>query len=112
MVFRWADLWVTACFSSERSVGAYFCSLDVSDQDTLKFAANYKFDEHKEHNDGEPVQTTKDAMYSFALENTYKFTDYNKLILGVNYNIRDSKKTEKYGSILAKKPHFYSFTCA
>lgn len=82
---------------------------DVSDQDTLKFAANYKFDEHKEHNDGEPVQTTRDAMYSFALENTYKFTDYNKLILGIDYDIRDSKKAEKYGSILAKKPHFYSF---
>lgn len=83
---------------------------DVSDQDTLKFAANYKFDEHKEHNDGEPIQTTQDAMYSFALENTYKFTDYNKLILGIDYDIRDSKKAEKYGSILARRPHFYSFT--
>jgi len=82
---------------------------DVSDQDTLKFATNYKFDEHKEHNDGEPVQKTQDAMYSFALENTYKFTDYNKLILGADYDIRDSKKAEKYGKILANRPHFYSF---
>ena len=82
---------------------------DVVEQDTLKFALNYKFDEHKEHNDGEPIQTTQDAMYSFALENTYKFTDYNKLILGIDYDIRDSKKAEKYGAILANRPHFYSF---
>ena len=57
---------------------------DIGDRDTLKFAVNYKFDEHKEHDDGETVQTYQDKTYSFALENTYKFIDFTRLILGVS----------------------------
>ncbi|WP_299027060.1 TonB-dependent siderophore receptor [uncultured Campylobacter sp.] len=76
---------------------------DIGDKDTLKFATSYKKDKHmgyKIHYTGpfgtEPTVTFADKAYSFALENTYKFTDFTKLILGVSYDTRDAVKAEDY----------------
>ena len=76
---------------------------DIGDKDTLKFATSYKKDKHsgyKIHYTGrfgtEPTVTFIDKTYSFALENTYKFTDLTKLILGVSYDTRDAVKAEDY----------------
>lgn len=85
---------------------------DIGDRDTLKFAFNYKFDEHKEHDGGEPVQTYQDKTYSFALENTYKFTDFTRLILGVSYDTRDAIKAQEYGKIISNKNTLYDFEVA
>ena len=85
---------------------------DIGDRDTLKFAVNYKFDEHKEHDDGEPVQTYQDKTYSFALENTYKFTDFTRLILGVSYDTRDAIKAQEYGKITSATNTLYDFEVA
>ena len=85
---------------------------DIGDRDTLKFALNYKFDEHKEHDDGEPVQTYQDKTYSFALENTYKFTDFTRLILGVSYDTRDAIKAQEYGKITSATNTLYDFEVA
>nr|WP_298058026.1 TonB-dependent receptor [uncultured Campylobacter sp.] len=85
---------------------------DIGDRDALKFAVNYKFDEHKEHDDGEPVQTYQDKTYSFALENTYKFTDFTRLILGVSYDTRDAIKAQEYGKITSATNTLYDFEVA
>lgn len=76
---------------------------DIGDKDTLKFATSYKKDKHsgyKIHYTGrfgtEPTVTFIDKTYSFAFENTYKFTDFTKLILGVSYDTRDAVKAEDY----------------
>lgn len=76
---------------------------DIGDKDTLKFATSYKKNKHsgyKIHHTGrfgtEPTVTFIDKTYSFALENTYKFTDLTKLILGVSYDTRDAVKAEDY----------------
>lgn len=40
-----------------------------------------------------------DKTYSFALENTYKFTEFTKLILGVSYDVRDALKAEYWAQV-------------
>ncbi|WP_170018749.1 TonB-dependent receptor [Campylobacter sp. RM16190] len=74
---------------------------DIADNNTLKFATSYKFDEHKEHDDGEPVQTYQDKTYMFGLENTYRFSDMTRLVLGVSYDTRDAIKAQEYGKPLS-----------
>ena len=76
---------------------------DVSDSNTLKFATNYKHDKHSGHKihytgrfGTEPTVTFIDRTYGFALEDTHKFTDFTKLILGVSYDTRDAIKAEDY----------------
>ena len=85
---------------------------DIGDNDTLKFAVNYKFDQHKEHDDGEPVQTYKDKTYSFALENTYKFSEFTRLILSASYDIRDAIKAQEYGKMTSNRNTLYDFDVA
>ena len=76
---------------------------DIGDRDTLKFATSYKKDKHsgyKIHYTGrfgtEPTVNFVDKTYSFALENTYKFSEYTKFIVGVSYDIRDAVRAEDY----------------
>ena len=96
---------------------------DIGDKDTLKFATSYKKDKHtgyKIHYTGrfgtEPTVSFVDKTYSFALENTYKFTDFTKLILGASYDTRDAVKAEDYiqykgrGGGAAKDPANYKLT--
>jgi len=44
----------------------------------------------------EPTVTFIDKTYGFALEDTHKFTDFTKMILGVSYDTRDAVKAEDY----------------
>ncbi len=76
---------------------------DLGDRDTLKFATSYKHDKHsgyKIHEMGrlgtEPTVAFIDKTYSFGLENTYKFSEYTKFIVGISYDIRDAVKAEDY----------------
>ena len=69
----------------------------------IKFATSYKHDKHsgyKIHEMGrlgtEPTVTFIDKTYSFGLENTYKFSEYTKFIVGISYDIRDAVKAEDY----------------
>ena len=96
---------------------------DIGDKDTLKFATSYKKDKHTGYKihytdrfGTEPTVTFADKTYSFALENTYKFTDFTKLILGASYDTRDAVKAEDYiqykgrGRGAAKDPANYKLT--
>jgi len=76
---------------------------DIGDRDTIKFATSYKKDKHsgyKIHYTGrfgtEPTVNFVDKTYSFALENTYKFSEYTKFIVGASYDIRDAVRAEDY----------------
>ncbi|WP_169767437.1 TonB-dependent receptor plug domain-containing protein [Campylobacter curvus] len=69
---------------------------DIGDNDTLKFATNYKHDKHKGANDGDPDEIMKDKSYSFGLENTYRFSDMTRLIAGVSYDVRDPRTARIY----------------
>jgi iron complex outermembrane receptor protein len=65
---------------------------------TLKFAMQFKNDNHSEHNIGEPVRHTSDNTFSVALEDVYK--PFNKLTVvpGLSYNLRKSLEAEDYDS--------------
>ncbi|MCD8213171.1 MAG: TonB-dependent receptor [Campylobacter sp.] len=82
---------------------------NIGDKDTLKFASSYKFDQHKEHDDGEPVQTYEDKTYSFGLENTYAFSEFTRLILGISYDTRDAVKAQEYGKLTSNQNTLYDF---
>lgn len=69
---------------------------DIGDKNSLKFSTNYKYDTHKEHDDGEPEQSYKDKIYSFGLENTFKFSELTKLIFGVSYDTKKGIKAQDY----------------
>lgn len=82
----------------DRSIGAGIeLGGAISERDMLKFASNYKFDEHKEHNDGEPKQTYQDRNYTFVLEYTNNLSDHTTLVLGGGYDVRDAIKAQDYG---------------
>lgn len=76
---------------------------DIGDRDTIKFATSYKKDKHSGYKihytgrfDTEPTVNFVDKTYSFALENTYKFSEYTKFIVGASYDIRDAVRAEDY----------------
>ncbi|MGP1485510.1 MAG: TonB-dependent receptor plug domain-containing protein [Campylobacter sp.] len=86
--------------------------MDLGDKNTLKMALSYKFDQHKEHNNDDPVQKYKDKTYTFALEDSIKFTDMTKLIFGVSYDTRDAKKAQAYkkrSGAANAKPELFDF---
>jgi len=66
----------------------------LGDNDVLKFAPSYKKDVHRESATGTPEQTMSDETWSFALENTYNFTERTVLVLGLSYDIRKPGKGE------------------
>lgn len=83
---------------------------DIGDKNTLKFATNYKYDVHKEHDDGEPIQTYKDRVYSFGLEDTFKFSEYTRLIFGVSYDTKDGIKAQDYQQLSGSRIYgIYNF---
>ncbi|WP_439239307.1 TonB-dependent receptor plug domain-containing protein [Lonepinella sp. BR2919] len=72
---------------------------NTSENNTLKLSALYKFDVHREHNDGEPVARNEDRTYSVGLEDTYRFTDTTKAIVGVSYDYKDAVKAQNYQAL-------------
>ncbi|MGQ0286595.1 TonB-dependent receptor plug domain-containing protein [Pasteurellaceae bacterium 22721_9_1] len=70
----------------------------VTDKNSLKLTALYKFDQHKDHDDGQPEARSQDRTYSLGLENTYAFNDSTKLITGVSFDRREALKAQSYQS--------------
>jgi iron complex outermembrane receptor protein len=71
---------------------------ETSNKNTLKFAAHFKNDVHREHNEGEPVRKFEDNTFSFGVEDEYKPIEDLKLIPGISYNIRNSLTAQDYNS--------------
>lgn len=69
---------------------------EISSQNTLKFASNFKKDAHKEHNIGDPWQKNEDNSYSFALEDTHAISDNTRVITGISYDVRNNKLAQYY----------------
>ncbi len=62
----------------------------------LKAAAHAKVDAHREHNQGEPVRTSRDRTLSLALEDVHQATDRLAIIAGVSYDDRRSLLAEDF----------------
>jgi iron complex outermembrane receptor protein len=84
---------------------------DVTDANTLQLALHWREDEHRERQDGvvrvpptgapfvnrafaEPWQTTREATYSIAAENTLAVTPSLDVIAGASYDWTDLKRAE------------------
>ncbi len=84
--------------------------LPLPGRNTLKAAVHYRRDEHTEYNINrpthptlssvEPVQTTEEDTWSFALENTFNATDAIDLVVGVSYDSNDLRQAQEYNTTL------------
>ncbi len=71
-------------------------SSNLGQNNTLKFSAHLKNDNHSEHNEGEQAIQMADNTISFGLEDIYKPVEKLTFIPGVSYNIRQSIKAEYF----------------
>jgi iron complex outermembrane recepter protein len=77
---------------------------DFFHQQTLKAALHYREDQHKEwqrtYASGfvEPKQTTKEDVWSLALEDTWHVTPRFDLVGGISRDIRYSREAQEYAS--------------
>lgn len=65
-------------------------------QHQLKFAAHYKFDEHKEHDENQPESKYQDKTLSFGVEDTFTLTHDLYLVLGASYDRRKTVEAMNY----------------
>lgn len=84
--------------------GGIEVGVDTSDNNIIKFAPSFKEDLHKERNlypklptNNEPWQKSKDRMYSFAIEDTYSFSEMTSLTIGARYDKRDAVSAQEFG---------------
>ncbi len=68
----------------------------LSGGNTLKFAAHFKDDIHREHNQGNPVQNFGDRTTSFAVEDTQTVGDKIDVVVGISRDARDTRQAENY----------------
>lgn len=68
------------------------------ESNTLKLAAHFKDDIHREHNLGNPIQHFKDHTTSFGIEDTQHLGDKLDLVAGVSRDARDAREAENYVS--------------
>jgi len=66
----------------------------VGEKHTLRGAAHYKQDVHREHNEGGPVSTFSDWTGSLALEDRVQLAPAWSLVLGADIERRESLKAE------------------
>lgn len=71
---------------------------NLTEKNNLKLSALYKFDVHKENNDGEPVARSEDRTYSLGVEDSYRFTDRTNIVIGFSADRREALKSQNYQS--------------
>lgn len=62
----------------------------------LKLALHYKYDVHREHNEGEPTRRIEDQIYSLALEDSQHFGDRWTVVAGISYDVSDTKEAQNF----------------
>ena len=71
---------------------------DWNSQNHVSASLHLKNDNHREHNDEEPVRHFADNTWSFGIENVYRPGQKLRFIPGLSYNIRNSLRAENYNS--------------
>lgn len=66
------------------------------ERNTLKIAAHYKYDTHRENNAGEPVRTFRDGTFSVGVEDVWTVMDALSVVAGVNFNARTSFQAQGF----------------
>lgn len=70
----------------------------------IRASAHYRVDHHEEHNEGEPIQTNEDRLYSIGVEDTIDITKNLYAIAGASYDKLKTEKAEDYNSDISKGP--------
>ncbi|MEZ5939014.1 MAG: TonB-dependent receptor [Hyphomonadaceae bacterium] len=92
-------------YADESSGGNLTLDARLASSNTLKAALHYRLDEHKERQDGfsspnvpesEPWQTTKEATWSIALEDSQRLADNLDLVVGASYDWTDLQQAQDY----------------
>jgi iron complex outermembrane recepter protein len=71
---------------------------DWNAENQLRASFHGKYDNHSEHNEGEPVRHFADNTFSLGIENVYKPGSKLSFIPGMSYNLRKSLRAEDYNS--------------
>lgn len=91
-------------FTSYYNDDTYGISLEAGTNavknNTLKIAAHLKNDNHREHNEGEPVRKTADNTFSVGFEDIVEPTKKITIIPGISYSLRNSIIAQNYNSKL------------
>lgn len=103
---NWGSIYDDYSWGLGAEIGAQIFSNNM-----LKFSTNYKKDVHREQDiTYKPNQTlngpweeTQDDSLSFALENTYSFSQKTHLIVGLSYDKRETDHAQNYGVTKASK---------
>lgn len=61
----------------------------------IKLALHYKYDVHREQNEGQPELTFKDQMFSVGLEDTYNYSKKLYSIAGISYDFLETLAAEE-----------------
>lgn len=84
---------------NDYSYGASFeTGTEYLKNNLFKIAGHYKYDMHRENNDGEPVRHFADNTLSIGIEDVFTPFSKLKIIPGISYNIRNSVIAEDYDS--------------
>jgi len=78
--------------------GSVEAGTEMLQKNVVKFAAHYKTDVHREHNEGEPVRNFSDYTFSAGLENVYSPANLLKIVPGISYNLRNSITADNYNT--------------
>ena len=71
---------------------------ELTDSHSLRAAAQYKRDRHRENNLSEPVRTVQDYTLSVGIEDEYRFSPHITLLPGISFNVRNSLEAQNYNS--------------
>ncbi len=72
--------------------------LQLASTNTLKAAAHWKEDVHREHNAGEPYRRFKDRTTSVGIEDAQQWTERLAIVAGIGYDTRATLEAQDYNS--------------
>ncbi len=89
-------------FTSYHNDYSYGSNIEIGTEliknNVVKIAGHYKYDLHRENNEGEPIRHFADNTFSFGVEDIFSLGNQLKLIPGLSYNLRNSIQAEDYNS--------------
>ena len=72
--------------------------LQLAAANTLKAAAHWKEDVHREHNAGEPYRRFKDRTTSVGVEDAQQWNEQLSFVAGIGYDTRSTLEAQDYNS--------------
>ncbi len=88
----------TSYYDDDTYGGSIECSWNSNSSNTLRIAIHYKRDNHREHNDEEPIRHASDNNFMVATEYEMNLSGRASLLPSLSFNRRESVKAEDFNS--------------